>query len=638
MTMFTGTTFSDASFDSGLFDSALSDLTPGLAGNDVPTGDAGDRSVELAEHESATRPHADRAMLLHGDFSSVVDTDGKAGTDSVVEVEHVSGLKADSNEVAVEGLTGRDDDISLEPTRFESVARPHSDGVVLLHGDFDSLVDTDAAIAAATEELFGNYNFVRIEPTTSALESVRSMVDGHGKDANVVGFADGTSNTVVFAERHALSGAEGDGLLLGGGNGNETKVVGVVDGTSNTIGLATNNVVESLNVKYTFSNPEDDPVAGAARMANADYCGDGASLRDDDLLDVGDLLFGRAGDKSVTADGGDGFVESAASAGVTRPHADGVVTNNNDPETLGTVIDDTYDGTSSTFVDGTDRVAKNALASRAGGEVISADSYVIIDPTGTISDSGKDARLADITDGTSNTFALARTDVVNTNLLETMPDISDGGGGDARSVGVSDGLSNTLMIGERSAASNAIASDPSSEVDNSFVASLDMDTRNVVGTELQTLIGADRHARVDDLGMHYLQTDGAFLELGDLFVDFGADDRVSRDSRSYTFADGIEGDVSKDVASWPTGKESLNANIDNIDPFVGMVVLDVGDVLVGFDDGADNGNDSRQTRTADSGTPLPADSDGQANGIIAILIGLYTDTQGPLDSASLALD
>ncbi len=41
---------------------------------------------------------------------------------------------------------------------------------------------------------------------------------------------------------------------------------------------------------------------------------------------------------------------------------------------------------------------------------------------------------------------------------------------------------------------------------------------------------------------------------------------------------------------------------------------------------------------AGGSTTLQADPDGQANGIIAILIGLYTDIQGPLDSASLALD
>src|SRR4030095_4966413 len=36
------------------------------------------------------------------------------------------------------------------------------------------------------------------------------MVSDSGKDAKVVGIVDGTSNTIMFAERHALSGAEGD--------------------------------------------------------------------------------------------------------------------------------------------------------------------------------------------------------------------------------------------------------------------------------------------------------------------------------------------------------------------------------------------------------------------------------------------
>jgi hypothetical protein len=882
MTTFTGTKFNDALFDSGLFDSALSDHMPGLAGNDAPTADAGDRSVELVEHESATRPHADRAMLLHGDFSSLVDTDGKAGTDTVVEVEFVGRLKADSNEVAVEGLIGRDDDISLEPTRLENVTRPHSDGVVLL-----------------TEELYGNYQFLRIEPTSSAPESVRSMGDGHGNDAKGVGFADGTSNTTVFAERYALSGAEGDDLLPGGGNGNETKIVDIVDGTSNTLAIATNSVVESVNVKYTlFSNGDDDPVAGVARLAGADYGSDGGPLRDGDLLDVGDLLFGLAGNESATADGGDGFVESAVSAGVTRPHADGVVTNNNDPDTLATVIDDIYDGTSSTFVDGIDRSGNNALASRNGGEVVSSDSYIINGTTGTVSDSGNDAKITDMTDGTSNTaldasgkdaaYIFGRTDgsaasnviealaekytmfegeadgllvggaggagsdpptddardgsielvehesatrphadevlvlhgdfsslvdsdaaiaaateelfgnynflrieptssevdsgvksrfadegliadtgdslvatallhgdfssLVDTDgkagtdtVIEVDPIVlepgqhkeelvgrlkydsevvdyisleptrfenvtrphSDGGvllhgdfsslvdtdaaiaaateelfgnynfvrseptasellvggaggagsvlvsrasgevvgsdsyvtngttgtvsdsGDDTRIAGIADGLSNTIMFGTTggSAASNVV------EAVATKYTMFDGDGDGL----LPGGNGADRLVRVADLGVHSVLHGGDVLDVSDLSVDLGAGDRVSTDSAPYTLADDIEGDVSENVANGPAGKETLNGNINNIDLWVGDV-LDVGDVLIGFDDAVDNGNDSQQTRTAGGSTALQADPDGQANGIIAVLIGLIADIPGPLDNVSPTLD
>jgi hypothetical protein len=287
--------------------------------------------------------------LLHGDFSSLVDTDGKAGTDTVIEVDPIVLEPGQHKEELVGRLKYESevtDDISLEPTRFENVTRPHSDGGVLLHGDVSSLVDTDAAVAAATEELYGNYNFVHSEPTASE-------------------------------------------LLVGGAGG-----------------------------------------------------------------------------------------------------------------------------------------AGSFLVSRGGGEVFS--SYVTNGTTGTVSDSGKDARIADITDGTSNTVMFGRTD--DDGMSNVVVDLSV-------NYTMFDGDGDDLLPGGN---------------------------------------GADRLVRVADLGVH------SVLHGGDVF--------------------------------------------------------DVGDVLIGFDDAVDNGNDSQQTRTAGGSTPLQADPDGQANGIIAVLIGLYADIPGPLNDANPALD
>jgi len=286
---------------------------------------------------------------------------------------------------------------------------------------------------------------------------------------------------------------------------------------------------------------------------------------------------------------------------VTRPHADGVVTNNNDPDSMAIAPADGTDGTgggngvailavggdTKLMADRHDDIngsANNAVGTHSGGEAITADfsSYVTNGTTGTVSDSGNDTRLADVTDGTSNTVMFGMTDgSAASNVVESM----------AVKYTMFDEDGDGLLLGN----------------------------------------GAGRLARVGDLGMHDLQIDGAVLDVGDLFVDLGADDRVSGDSGPYTLADGIEGDVSKNAANGPAGKENLNGDIENIDPFVGMVVLDVGDVLSGVDAAADDGTDRLQTRTAGGSTTLQADPDGQANGIIAVLIGVSTDIQGPLD-------
>jgi hypothetical protein len=333
-----------------------------------------------------------------------------------------------------------------------------------------------------------------------------------------------------------------------------------------------------------------------------------------------------------------------------------------------------------------DGISDSGLATLGGGEVIG--DFVTSGTTGTVSGSGNDARtagfadgssntaffterralsgaegdgllpgggngvgLTDIADGTSNTIAFASSDGSAANLLETMANddnalfkgsvvtinasggwdalhlfefpqtdeaddgtsatigaVSDGGD-DARSAGITDGLSNILMVGrtDGSAANNVI------EAGSVKYTMFDgADDGLLLGGN-----GADRLARMDDTGMHSVLRSDDMLEVGDLPV--------------------VLSDTGNDVTNGPAGTENLNGNINNIDLWVGGI-LDVGDVLVGFDDGVDNSNDSPQPRTAGGSTTLQADPDGQGNGIIAILIGLHTDNQGPLDSASLALD
>lgn len=291
---------------------------------------------------------------------------------------------------------------------------------------------------------------------------------------------------------------------------------------------------------------------------------------------------------------------------ITRPHADSVVTDNKDPDSM---VDTSAERIAS--MDGSDGLATNARDNRieskpgagffgglgdntfdigAGvhGRIVAAPhedlgSYVTDGTTGTVNSSGNHVRLTDITDGTSNTIAFARTDGNATSLLETMADddsalfkgsvvnINAGGGWDptilfespqteaaddstAHRTGISDGTSNTIMIGELSATGNVI----------------------------------------ENVAAKYTMFDGE--------------------------ADGL----------------LLGGNINNIDAWVGGIVLDVRDVLGGVD--AADGNAPVQTRMADGSANLQPEPDGQANGIIAVLIGVSSDDQGPLNNGGLALD
>jgi len=242
-------------------------------------------------------------------------------------------------------------------------------------------------------------------------------------------------------------------------------------------------------------------------------------------------------------------------------------------------MDDIYDGTSSTFVDGVDRSGNNALGTRGGGEVIGDfSSYVTYGTTGTVSDSGNDARIADITDGTSNTaldasskevaYAISAAGGWDPTSLSEFPRTEPANGSTTLPIGFTDGTSNTVMFGrtDDDGMSNVVE-------DLSVKYTMFDEGRDVL---LPGGNGADRLVHVADLGVH------SVLHGGD--------------------------------------------------------VLDVGDALIGFDDAADNSNDSQHTRTAGGSTTLQADPHDHANGIIAVLIGVSADIPDPLNNGSLPLD
>ncbi len=276
-----------------------------MAGTDtvVETGHAWTTSLRTSEYGNDRGGSFVELATLQAVTTDIISP---TGTDTVIEVdpivfepgrhkeERAGGLKADSNEVAVESLT----DISLEPAGFESVTRPHVDGVMLLHGDFSSLVDSEPAVAAATEELFGNYNFIRIEPTTSdvgqesrskvsyeigdASDSLVEMPLLHGDTRSPADTHAAGTNTEQLLGAYNFVVAEptapefiADAALIGNTRGTSVGMADISDGTSNTILFATNNVLSDLGVKYTLSGAEGDDL-----------------LPGSDVLDVGDLLTG----------------------------------------------------------------------------------------------------------------------------------------------------------------------------------------------------------------------------------------------------------------------------------------------------------------------------------------------------------
>jgi hypothetical protein len=461
-----------------------------------------------------------------------------------------------------------------------------------------------------------------------------------------------------------------------------------------------------------------------------------------ELIASDPLDAGASTDAAAGTDHAWGAHERDAHEGVTRPHADGVVTNNNDPESMRSAGDGrldskpgvngfiTPDNLPDVFVRTIPPAAsgRDALATHSGGDVLGND-WVTNDPTGAASPSGNDAGLASIPDGTSNTVPFARTDGSATNLLETMADDDNGlfkgsvvsfhasGGWDPTHLselprtGEANGSTNATTgtvsdSGNDGDAGNNVAKGPAGEntpnaakdhfldVDGSVALQtdpggsadgIDGDAGNNVANDIffktdaapengndsqrtraaggSTALQADPDGPADsidgDAGKNvangpagestlnagvdwFFDLDGVVLDVGDVLRGPGDNSNDSPPTRRaggsaslQADPDGLEGDVGNNVANGPDGKEALHGNIENIDPFVGMVALDVGDVLVDIDDS----NGPVQTHAASGGSTAPqADPGGQANGIIAILIGLNTDSPDPLNNTSLPLD
>jgi hypothetical protein len=297
--------------------------------------DRGDRFVELAAPQAVT------ADITFIEIDPIVPDTSRH------KEERAGGLKADSNEVAVESLTGREDDIPLDPAGFNSVIFPNYDGVILLHGDFSSLVDSEPAVAAATEELVGDDSFIRIEPAAPDVgqesgssvsyeignpgDSLVEMPVPHGDTASP---ADTHTEQLLGAYNFVVAepaapdvpgmGAGGDVSAFLHGDfstyvtngtsgtvsyrGNDAKIANISDGTSNTILFAENSVVESVAVKYTLSGAERDDL-----------------LPVDAALDLNDLFIGDAAlDLNAVDNGNDVQRENTPDGGASiHAHGDG---------------------------------------------------------------------------------------------------------------------------------------------------------------------------------------------------------------------------------------------------------------------------------------------------------------------------
>lgn len=164
--------------------------------------------------------------------------DDKPRADTVVGTDHAWSTHAFKGEIiGIEPLIGNAGGNSFDgPGAFESMTRPHADGVMLLHGDFSSLVDAGTGTAFAGD----------------GLGSSHSVAGGSG--ARLADISDGTSNTIMF--RNAIDRD------------------------------ATDNVIESVGTKYTLLETMADDSDNLLHAKNDDHLPRG------NMLDVCDLLIG----------------------------------------------------------------------------------------------------------------------------------------------------------------------------------------------------------------------------------------------------------------------------------------------------------------------------------------------------------
>ncbi len=107
-------------------------------------------------------------------------------------------------------------------------------------------------------------------------------------------------------------------------------------------------------------------------------------------------------------------------------------------------------------------------------------------------------------------------------------------------------------------------------------------------------------------------------------------------------ADTLVGGTGTDVfVATEAGLDGLDL-IADFDALPGGDLLDIADLLIGFDSAVDNLNDFLRASAADGSTTIQVDRDGQANGVafvdMAVLQGVSTDVGGLLNNGSLVLD
>ncbi len=123
----------------------------------------------------------------------------------------------------------------------------------------------------------------------------------------------------------------------------------------------------------------------------------------------------------------------------------------------------------------------------------------------------------------------------------------------------------------------------------------------------------------------------------DLLLGGAGLDRLFAAAGLDTLAGGTGSDV---FVATEAGLDGLDM-ITDFDAQRGGDVLDLGDLLSGFDAAVDNINDFLQASTADGSTTIQVDRDGQANGVafvdMAVLQGVSTDVNGLLNNGSFIL-
>jgi Ca2+-binding RTX toxin-like protein len=124
----------------------------------------------------------------------------------------------------------------------------------------------------------------------------------------------------------------------------------------------------------------------------------------------------------------------------------------------------------------------------------------------------------------------------------------------------------------------------------------------------------------------------------DLLLGGGGLDRLFAAAGVDTLGGGAGSDA---FVATEAGLDGLDV-IADFDALPGGDLLDLADLLIGFDAAVDNVNDFLSASAAGGSTTIQVDRDGQANGVafvdMVVLQGVSTDVSGLLNNGSLALD